>query len=119
MENVAAVVFDGIVENVVVWSDELPSQLPNKTLVRLTGEDVAGIGWTYHGGKDFRVPSPYESWIWNDKQREWQPPTQRPEPDDDENPTPYDWDEETVSWVVPQWWLDEQAELERQEEEEA
>ena len=55
----------------------------------------AGPGYTYDADADaFYAPQPYPSWSL-DEHFTWQPPTPRP---DDGNP--YEWDEDTTSWVV-------------------
>ena len=54
--------------------------------------NYAGIGFAWDG-TGFASAQPYESWSL-DENYVWQPPTPRP---DDGNP--YEWDEDTTSWV--------------------
>jgi len=113
-ERVGALVKDGQVVNVILWADHTYEQLANDGydhLEETTDMPVQpGIGWTWNKQDGFRTEQPYPSWSWQVETMTWEPPTPAPEPDDDENPTPYEWDEETLSWVVPQWWIDAQAE---------
>jgi len=113
METIGAVIKDGVVVNTVVWGDSLPQQLPDFLVIKLEPNVRAGIGYTYSDVDGFRPAAPYPSWLWNNDV--WEPPTPMPEPDED-NPEPYEWDEETLSWVVPQWWIDQQTELEQQDD---
>lgn len=116
MQNIAAVIRDGLVVNTVVWSEQLASQLPDATVVQFDDNDVAAIGWTWDKKDGFRPPQPYLSWSWNKNTMTWEPPVARPEPTDEENPKPYEWDEATLSWIVPQWWFDQQEEQDETEE---
>ena len=55
----------------------------------------AGAGYTYDSDLDaFITPQPYPSWTLNEDTTDWEAPV--PYPDDG---TPYDWDEDTTSWV--------------------
>ena len=57
--------------------------------------NYAGIGFTYDKENDvFYPPQPYQSWTLNNLTWTWEPPS--PYPNDGE---PYDWDEDSTSWV--------------------
>lgn len=110
-ERVGVLVKDGSVCNVILWSDETFNQLKNEYehLEETTGFVIQPrLGWTWSKKDGYRPPQPYQSWSWSND--DWQPPTPMPEPTDLNNPEPYDWDEEALSWIVPQWWLDQQEE---------
>lgn len=54
----------------------------------------AAIGGTYDETNDaFRPLQPFDSWIWNETNWDWDPPT--PYPSDEQT---YDWNEETETW---------------------
>ena len=58
-------------------------------------KNYAGIGYVYDAERDaFIPPKPFNSWLLNEETCQWEPPT--PMPTDGE---PYDWDEDTTSWV--------------------
>jgi hypothetical protein len=55
----------------------------------------AGIGYTYNEDLDaFVPPKPYDSWIFNEINADWDPPVSM---SDDGNF--YTWDENSLSWV--------------------
>jgi hypothetical protein len=57
-------------------------------------KQYAGPGFTYDADADvFIAPQPYQSWSL-DANHDWQPPTPMPE-----EGGPYDWDEDTLTWV--------------------
>lgn len=57
-------------------------------------KNYAGIGFTYDSVRDaFIAPQPYESWLFDEEDCKWNPPT--PYPNDGSF---YTWDEPTVSW---------------------
>ena len=57
--------------------------------------NYAGIGYTYDKENDvFYAPQPYQSWTLNNTTWLWDPPTSMPTDGE-----PYDWDEDTTSWV--------------------
>jgi hypothetical protein len=116
MRNIAAIVMNGVVENVAVWSDALPSQVPDKLVVQLNDDENAGIGWTFNETDRFRPVKPFDSWIWDYETKGWSAPVSLPDLPEGEDAKPYEWDEETLSWIVPQWWIDEQAEQQDDEE---
>lgn len=118
-ERTGVVVFDGKVVNVLLWADGTYDQLKNKYdhLEETTDMHIRPrIGWTWSKKDGYRPPQPYPSWLWDDNEFGWQPPTPEPEPTDEESPEPYEWDEETMSWIVPQWWFDQQEEQDETEE---
>jgi len=90
-ERTAAVVVDGIVQNVIVISAE---HVLADNEIEYTADQPAGIGWTYDG-TGFIPPQPYPSWTLNGYV--WEPPT--PRPDDDGS---YYWDEDAGNWVALQ-----------------
>ena len=118
-ERTGVLVKDGKVVNVILWADCTYDQLKNDYdyLEETTDMPVRpGIGWTWNKKDGYRAPQPYPSWSWDKETATWLPPKPRPEPTDHENPEPYLWDEESLSWIVPQWWIDEQEALEEQDE---
>ena len=118
-ERVGALVKDGQVVNAILWADCTYDQLKGQYdhLEETTDMPVQpGIGWTWNKKDGYRSPQPYPSWSWDKNTMTWQPPTPMPEPTDEENPEPYEWDEETLSWIVPQWWIDQQEEQDETEE---
>ena len=88
-ERTAAVVVDGIVENVIAITAE---HVLAEGEVEYTEAAPAGIGWEYDG-TGFIPPQPFPSWELVDYR--WEPPV--PMPDDEQM---YYWDEETTSWQV-------------------
>jgi hypothetical protein len=86
-ERTAAVVVDGIVQNVIVVSVD---HVLADGEIEYTEAAPAGIGWQYDG-TGFIPPQPFPSWTLNDYV--WEPPV--PMPDDD---VPYYWDEPSTSW---------------------
>ena len=58
--------------------------------------NYAGIGYTYDEVNDvFIPPKPYESWILDTNTYTWQPPTEKPDQNNN-----YYWDEDTESWII-------------------
>jgi hypothetical protein len=61
-------------------------------------KNYAGVGYKYDEERDaFIPPKPYNSWIFSEEKCNWEPPMPMPE---DSNL--YLWDEETVSWKLPE-----------------
>ena len=67
-----------------------------------------GPGATWDPSRDaFIDPQPFPSWVLDEATTEWHPPTPRPdetrtgehEGEEFEYPVPFQWDEDTVSWV--------------------
>lgn len=59
--------------------------------------NYAGIGYTYDEDRDaFIPPSPFASWTLDEATLSWEPPV--PYPTDGQR---YEWDEDTLTWVVP------------------
>jgi hypothetical protein len=59
-------------------------------------KNYAGIGYTYDLDKDaFIAPQPYPSWILGSDTCQWNAPVAHPM----DGKGPYDWDEDTISWV--------------------
>lgn len=103
---------DGIVIDVIVgideteliegkdpetWYGEFRGQLCVRTSYNGNiRKNYAGIGYTYDADRDaFIPPKPYPSWVLNEESCLWDAPV--PKPDEIEI---YNWDEETVSWVL-------------------
>ena len=109
---------DGVITNIAVIFDlqvVAEHKKKHEDVIRLDEiSPVPGVGWSYSKKNGFRPPKPFESWVWGDNF--WEAPVSRPESSDSDNPEPYEWDEEALSWVVPQWWLDIQAEQQNEEE---
>ena len=58
-------------------------------------KNFAGIGYSYDEVRDaFIAPQPYPSWVLDEDTCHWNAPTLRPN-----DGQPYEWDEDTVSWV--------------------
>jgi hypothetical protein len=58
--------------------------------------NFAGIGYTYDAANDvFYAPQPFASWTLNQSTWTWEAPTQMPT-----DGKPYEWNEETVSWIA-------------------
>jgi len=59
-------------------------------------KNYAGVGYVYDEARDaFIPPKTYESWVLNEQTCQWDPPSPFPGP-------PYVWDEESVSWIIPE-----------------
>jgi len=59
-------------------------------------KNYAGIGYTYDSARDaFIPPQPFPSWVLNEETCLWGAPVSMPT-----DGQRYDWDEETLSWVV-------------------
>lgn len=77
---------------------------PNARLVRTSYNGnirvrYAGIGYSYDEELDAFIPSkPYDSWVLNQEDLVWEPPV--PRPTDAPEGSYYQWDEETISWVL-------------------
>jgi len=56
-----------------------------------------GVGHTYNADLDaFITPKPYASWILNETTCRWEAPDTMPS-----ECRPFDWDEDTLSWIIP------------------
>ena len=97
-----AFIKDAEVVNVAVFEDPTDAQLLEHfkdefsldNIVLAT--DKAAIGGTYDGTK-FWLPKPYASWVKGTD--DWEAPVAAPA-FDEEDPKYYNWDEETISWVL-------------------
>ena len=59
-------------------------------------KNYAGIGYTYDAARDaFIPPQPSNSWTFNETTCEWDAPAGRPT-----DGQLWDWDEDTLSWVL-------------------
>ena len=69
-----------------------------------TRKNFAGIGYEFDEARDAFIPiSPFNSWVLNEDTCKWQSPIPYPEVENDEDGNPveyYNWDEETISWVL-------------------
>jgi hypothetical protein len=113
-----AFVRDGIVKNVMVapqsfvdnfvsttpgeWVEYEPNAKKNAYTDGREGtplrKNAAGIGGNYDRVKDcFYRLKPFPSWVYNETEAAWYPPVDHP--DDGKY---YDWNEETLSWVLNQ-----------------
>jgi len=88
-ERTAAIIADGIVQNVIVISAD---HVLADNEIEYTADQPAGIGWEYDG-TGFIPPQPFPSWQL--VHYRWQPPVAMP--DDDQA---YYWDEDTTSWQL-------------------
>ena len=69
---------------------------PSEDQTKALRKNYAGIGYTYDSQRDaFIPPQDFPSWIFNEETCRWDAPI--PYPTDGNK---YDWDEETVSWVI-------------------
>jgi hypothetical protein len=109
MSHFAKVNAQGIVEQVIVATQEFIDTLPNKTSwvqtsyntsggKHLEGQPLrknyAGIGFTYDPQRDaFIPPQPYQSWSLNEQTCNWECPL--PYPNDG---SIYSWNEGTQVW---------------------
>ena len=60
-------------------------------------KNYAGIGYTYDAARDaFIAPKPYASWVLDEATCRWEAPVAMP------SAGFWMWDEETVSWILPQ-----------------
>ena len=76
--------------------------------------NYAGVGFTYDADLDaFLAPQPYPSWVLDETTFQWEAPVARPgttktiTDENGENPAevavPFNWDEDTTSWIeVPE-----------------
>ena len=87
-ERTAAVVVDGIVENVIVISAD---HVLADGEIEYTDANPAAIGWEYDG-TGFISPQPYPSWTLNGYI--WQAPVAKPD-----DGAAYYWDEDSTSWL--------------------
>tara|TARA_R110000868_G_scaffold40267_3_gene139154 strand:+ start:225 stop:599 length:375 start_codon:yes stop_codon:yes gene_type:complete len=72
------------------------TNIPSSDQSKALRKNFAGIGYTYDHQKDaFIPPKPYESWVLNNNNCVWEPPT--PCPNDGKA---YTWDEPTTSWLI-------------------
>jgi hypothetical protein len=55
-------------------------------------------GSAYWEKNQFIPNSPYQSWIWNDEDKTWNPPI--PYPSEVPENSFYEWDEPSTSWVL-------------------
>jgi len=100
----AVVDIDGVVENIVVTDapdshDALRLLIPSAADIILTTDETgpAYILGDQIGGR-FRMPKPFDSWLWNEDDWRWYAPI--PYPQDD---TGYTWDESLGDWIpIPQ-----------------
>lgn len=73
------------------------SDTPSEDQSKALRKNFAGIGYTYDVAKDaFIPPQPFPSWTLNESTCLWEPPVPRPDNAD------YVWDEQTVSWIIPE-----------------
>ena len=76
----------------VAHSNGIPSEDQTKALRK----NFAGLGMTYDVTRDAFIQNKmFESWIFNEFTCDYDPPTPMPE-----DGITYEWDEETLSWVV-------------------
>jgi len=62
-------------------------------------KNYPGVGYIYDPVRDaFYAPQPFESWTLNEDKCIWECPLAHPE-QDEENPIPYYWKEDTQEWV--------------------
>lgn len=84
----------------VYYDPETNQPVADQTVI--TGDEArerknyAGIGFTYDSTRDaFIPPQPYNSWTLNETSCMWECPVAYPT-----DGQIYDWDEDTVSWVL-------------------
>jgi hypothetical protein len=84
-------------------NDSTISEMFGGQWIELSDEDtpgkIAGIGFSYDNVNNiFIPPKTFDSWIFNEELANWVSPV--PYPKDINSGEVYDWDEETVSWVI-------------------
>ena len=88
------------------WYSEFRGQTCKRTSYNTVGnqhpegrpfrKNYAGIGYTYDDQRDaFIPPQPFPSWVLNEDTCVWDAPIAYPT-----NSQLYNWDEETLSWIV-------------------
>jgi hypothetical protein len=88
------------------WYGEFRGQVCKRTSYNTQGnqhpdgkpfrKNYAGIGYTYDAQRDaFIPPQPFSSWVLNEETCLWDAPVAMPT-----DGQLYNWDEETLSWVV-------------------
>jgi hypothetical protein len=88
------------------WYSEFRGQICKRTSYNTVGnqhpnskpfrKNYAGIGYTYDETRDaFIPPQPFPSWVLNEETCLWDAPVAMPT-----DGQFYNWDEETLSWVV-------------------
>lgn len=94
MERIGVIRDNGVVINVIVWSDHTPEQLLADGFTDFeevtSGPTRPGIGWTWNKKDGYRSPQPFPSWSWKDG--DWQAPEPMPSEGN------YQWDETTQQW---------------------
>ena len=112
-----------IVTNVIVVNNEVfdnldfpESEKPGQDFIQSIGFDgdwkqtsyngnfranYAGIGHTYDEERDvFISPKPFESWLLNEEDYQWYPPTPMPIIEDNPNQNYYLWNEALLDWQL-------------------
>ncbi len=97
-EFVYAVIVDNIVKNIIISEnsddqDILSLILPDSEII--ISNEVTGypyIGGTLYNGI-FRIPKPYDSWIWDEDESCWKAPKQYPQ-----DSLTYIWNESIQDW---------------------
>ncbi len=78
--------------------DKFLGSLSKNTWIKTTNK--VGKGYEYHPELDIITPAkPYESWTLDEDKQEYVPPT--PMPTGKIDRPPYEWDEETKTWILP------------------
>ena len=62
-------------------------------------KELALFGVAYWNGTRFLMPSPYQSWIFNEELNGWEAPVPYPIIEEGSNEI-YTWDENTTSWLL-------------------
>jgi hypothetical protein len=60
-------------------------------------KELALFGVAYWNGTRFLIPSPYQSWTFNEELNGWEAPVPYPN-FDEQNPKYYTWNEEILNW---------------------
>lgn len=90
-----AIIEDGTVVNIVVGQPNTVAELFDLTLPANQKDGDAWIGARWNG-KKFEPQRRYESWTWNEKTFDYDPPKPRPEGN-------YYWSEAELDWLpVPE-----------------
>ena len=78
------------------WYGEFRGQVCKRSRTDGFRKHYAGIGYTYDATRDaFIPPQSFPSWVLNEDTCLWNAPVAMPT-----DGQPYQWDEETTSWVV-------------------
>lgn len=85
---------NNIVIDTIICDDNYTHNLPG-LWIEYNPEVTVSVGYTYNEHEGFSPPRPFNSWIWNETEKNWDSPIPVP---DDQNI--YEWDELNQTWVM-------------------